>query len=101
MNVKFGSEFKSAKKLLTDRSLVIAISQSGETADTLEALEMAKSKGATIVSIVNVETSTMARYSDIVLPLKAGPGESSGFNKGYNFSNCNSHIIGIRSCRQT
>lgn len=73
VNVKFGSEFKSAKNFLTDRSLVIAISQSGETADTLEALEMAKSKGATIVSIVNVETSTMARYSDIVLPLKAGP----------------------------
>lgn len=73
VNVKFGSEFQSAKHFLTDRSLVIAISQSGETADTLEALEMAKAKGAKIVSIVNVETSTMARMSDIVLPLKAGP----------------------------
>jgi glucosamine--fructose-6-phosphate aminotransferase (isomerizing) len=73
VNVKFGSEFKSAKHFLTDRSLVIAISQSGETADTLEALEIAKEKGAKIVSIVNVETSTMARMSDIVLPLKAGP----------------------------
>ncbi len=73
INTKFGSEFKSAKHFLTDRSLVIAISQSGETADTLEALEIAKEKGATIVSIVNVETSTMARLSDIVLPLKAGP----------------------------
>ncbi len=73
VNVKFGSEFKSAKHFLTDRSLVIAISQSGETADTLEALELAKAKGAKIVSIVNVETSTMARISDLVLPLKAGP----------------------------
>ncbi|MBI4127081.1 glutamine--fructose-6-phosphate transaminase (isomerizing) [Candidatus Peregrinibacteria bacterium] len=73
VNVKFGSEFASVKNFLTDRSLVIAISQSGETADTLEALEIAKSKGATVVSIVNVETSTMARLSDIVLPLKAGP----------------------------
>ncbi len=73
VNVKFGSEFKSAKHFLTDRSLVIAISQSGETADTLEALEIAKEKGATIVALVNVETSTMARMSDIVLPLKAGP----------------------------
>lgn len=73
VNVKFGSEFGSAKSFLKDRSLVIAISQSGETADTLEAIEIAKSKGATIVSIVNVETSTMARMSDIVLPLKAGP----------------------------
>ena len=73
VNVKFGSEFKSAKHFLTDRSLVIAISQSGETADTLEALEIAREKGATVVAIVNVETSTMARLSDIVLPLKAGP----------------------------
>ncbi|MFA5789068.1 MAG: glutamine--fructose-6-phosphate transaminase (isomerizing) [Candidatus Gracilibacteria bacterium] len=73
VNTKFGSEFKSAKHFLTDRSLVIAISQSGETADILEALEIAKKKGATIVSIVNVETSTLARISDIVLPLKAGP----------------------------
>lgn len=73
INVKFGSEFQSAKHFLTDRSLVIAISQSGETADTLEALEIAKAKGAKIISIVNVETSTMARMSDIVLPIKAGP----------------------------
>ena len=41
---------------------------------------MAKSKGATIVSIVNVETSTMYRYSDIVLPLKAGP-EKAGLQQ--------------------
>lgn len=73
VNVKFGSEFKSARHFLTDRSLVIAISQSGETADTLEAIEMAKSKGAQVLSIVNVETSTMARLSDLVIPLKAGP----------------------------
>ncbi len=73
VNVKFGSEFKSARHFLTDRSLIIAISQSGETADTLEALEIAKSKGAKIISIVNVETSTMARMSDLVIPLKAGP----------------------------
>lgn len=73
VNVKFGSEFKSARHFLTDRSLVICISQSGETADTLEAIEIAKSKGADILSIVNVETSTMARLSDLVIPLKAGP----------------------------
>lgn len=73
VNVKFGSEFALARHFLTNRSLVIAISQSGETADTLEALEIAKSKGAAIVSIVNVETSTMARMSDFVIPLKAGP----------------------------
>lgn len=73
VNVKFGSEFHTAKHFLTDRSLVIAISQSGETADTLEALELAKAKGAKIIAIVNVETSTMARMADLVLPIKAGP----------------------------
>ncbi|MBT4384908.1 glutamine--fructose-6-phosphate transaminase (isomerizing) [Candidatus Peregrinibacteria bacterium] len=72
VNVKFGSEFQSARHFLTEQSLIIAISQSGETADTLEAMEIAKSKGAKIVSIVNVETSTMARMSDIILPIKAG-----------------------------
>jgi glucosamine--fructose-6-phosphate aminotransferase (isomerizing) len=73
VNTAFGSEFMNYHHFLTDRSLVIAVSQSGETADTLEALEIAKSKGAKIISIVNVETSTMARISDMVLPIKAGP----------------------------
>lgn len=73
VTVKFGSEFHIIEPFLNAHSLVIAISQSGETADTLEALELAKAKGAKIISIVNVETSTMARLSDVVLPIKAGP----------------------------
>lgn len=73
INTSFGSEFPNHHHFLTEKSLVIAVSQSGETADTLEALEIAKKKGAKIISIVNVETSTMARMSDIVLPIKAGP----------------------------
>jgi len=73
INFMFGSEFASFLPFMKDRSLMIAISQSGETADTLEAIEEAKKKGVKIVSIVNVETSTMARISDIVIPIKAGP----------------------------
>jgi glucosamine--fructose-6-phosphate aminotransferase (isomerizing) len=73
INFKFGSEFPSQKTFLKKGSLMIAVSQSGETADTLEAIEIAKEKGMKIVSIVNVENSSMARLSDIVLPLKAGP----------------------------
>ncbi|MBU1151575.1 glutamine--fructose-6-phosphate transaminase (isomerizing) [Patescibacteria group bacterium] len=69
----FGSEFLSQAGFLNKKSIVIAISQSGETADTMEALEMAKEKGAKIVSIVNVENSSMARISDFVIPIKAGP----------------------------
>ncbi|MFC1615612.1 glutamine--fructose-6-phosphate transaminase (isomerizing) [Patescibacteria group bacterium] len=73
VNFRFGSEFASQKHFLTDKSLMICVSQSGETADTLEAIELAKEKGVKVVSIVNVESSTMARISDIVIPIKAGP----------------------------
>lgn len=67
------SEFHLSSRFLTPQSVVIAISQSGETADTLDALEQAERAGAKIVSIVNVETSTMARISSKVVPIKAGP----------------------------
>jgi len=73
INVTFGSEFNHYKHFIKDRSLMIAVSQSGETADTLEAIEVAQDKGAQVASILNVETSTMARISDFVLPVKAGP----------------------------
>ncbi|MBI2463855.1 glutamine--fructose-6-phosphate transaminase (isomerizing) [Candidatus Peregrinibacteria bacterium] len=73
INTTFGSEFPSYHHFLTNRSLLIAVSQSGETADTLEAMEVAKEKGCKLISIVNVESSTMARMSDIIIPLKVGP----------------------------
>jgi glucosamine--fructose-6-phosphate aminotransferase (isomerizing) len=73
INFSFGSEFQSQKEFIDEKTLLIAISQSGETADTLEAIEVAKKKEVKIASIVNVESSTMARISDIVVPIKAGP----------------------------
>ncbi|MFA6992442.1 MAG: glutamine--fructose-6-phosphate transaminase (isomerizing) [Candidatus Gracilibacteria bacterium] len=73
INFSFGSEFKNHQEFLTKKSLMIAISQSGETADTLEAIETAKAKGVKVVAIVNVENSTIARMADIVIPIKAGP----------------------------
>ncbi|MDD3861757.1 MAG: glutamine--fructose-6-phosphate transaminase (isomerizing) [Candidatus Gracilibacteria bacterium] len=72
INFKFGSEFRSQKNFLTNKSLMIAVSQSGETADTLEAIEIAKQKGVKIVAIVNAENSSIARMADIVIPIKAG-----------------------------
>lgn len=69
----FGSEFQNYKNFIDKKSLIIAVSQSGETADTLEAIELAKEKGAKVVSIVNVENSSIARLSDFVIPIKAGP----------------------------
>ncbi|MBT5016436.1 glutamine--fructose-6-phosphate transaminase (isomerizing) [Candidatus Peregrinibacteria bacterium] len=73
VNFTFGSEFASYQDFLTDKTLLLSISQSGETADTLEAIEVAQKKGVKIASIVNVESSTMARISDLVIPIKAGP----------------------------
>ncbi|MBI5754721.1 SIS domain-containing protein [Candidatus Peregrinibacteria bacterium] len=73
VNAVFGSEFGSHKHFLTKDSLLIAVSQSGETADTLEAMEIAKEKGCKLITIVNVESSTMARMADIVIPIKVGP----------------------------
>lgn len=52
---------------------IIAISQSGETADLLDAIKLAKQKNAPIISLVNVATSTLARISDITIPLNSGP----------------------------
>mgnify|MGYP001575602413 CR=1 FL=1 len=73
VNVIVGSEFPSHQDFLKEKSLVIAVSQSGETADTLEAIEVAKKKGCKVLSIVNVEGSTMDRASHLTLHIKAGP----------------------------
>lgn len=73
VNFSYGSEFPYHQHFLTNKTLMIAVSQSGETADTLEAIEIAKKKGVKVASIVNVESSTIARISDIVVPIKAGP----------------------------
>ncbi len=73
VNVVVGSEFPSHQDFLKEKSLVIAVSQSGETADTLEAIEVAKKKKSKVLSIVNVEGSTMDRESDYSLHIKAGP----------------------------
>ena len=73
VNVIVGSEFPSYEDFLKEKSLVIAVSQSGETADTLEAIDVAKKKGSKVLSIVNVEGSTMDRESDFAIHIKAGP----------------------------
>lgn len=73
VNFAFGSELANFKEFINKKTVLICVSQSGETADTLEAIEVAQEKGAKVISIVNVESSTMARVSDIVLPIKAGP----------------------------
>lgn len=73
VNFAPASEFPIYHHFLRPESLLIVISQSGETADVLEAMEVAKKKGAKVLSIVNVEGSTIARQSDFSLHIKAGP----------------------------
>lgn len=73
VNFAPASEFPIYHHFLRSESLLIVVSQSGETADVLEAMEVAKSKGAKVLSIVNVKGSSIARNSDFSLFINAGP----------------------------
>ena len=73
VNVTSGGEFKVHHHFLKPESLMIVVSQSGETADTLEAMKVAKSKGAKVLAIVNAEGSTIDREADYTLLINAGP----------------------------
>jgi len=73
VEVEYASEFRYRHPIIEDGTLVMSISQSGETADTLAAIREAKQKGAKILSIVNVKGSSIDRESDSVLYTFAGP----------------------------
>ncbi|MEK7137825.1 MAG: isomerizing glutamine--fructose-6-phosphate transaminase, partial [Patescibacteria group bacterium] len=73
VNFAPASEFPLHHHFLVPESLLVVVSQSGETADVLEAMKVAKSKGAKVLSIVNVEGSSIARASDYSLLINAGP----------------------------
>ena len=73
VEVDIASEFRYRKPSLSNKSIFIAVSQSGETADTLAALRYCKEAGLKTAALVNVLTSTMAREADIALPINAGP----------------------------
>jgi glucosamine--fructose-6-phosphate aminotransferase (isomerizing) len=73
VEVEYASEFRYRNPIITEEDVVIAISQSGETADTLAAIELAKSKGATILGVCNVVGSSIARITDAGSYTHAGP----------------------------
>ncbi|MDX2001547.1 MAG: glutamine--fructose-6-phosphate transaminase (isomerizing) [Chitinophagales bacterium] len=73
VEVEYASEFRYRNPILTEKDVVIAISQSGETADTLAALELAKSKGATVFGICNVVGSSIPRMTHAGIYTHAGP----------------------------
>lgn len=71
--VEVASEYHTRKPVVGARTLFVTVSQSGETADTLQALRYAKKMGATTIAVCNVEGSSLARESDFVLLTRAGP----------------------------
>ena len=73
VEVEYASEFRYRNPIIHKDDIVIAVSQSGETADTLAAIELAKSKGATILGVCNVVGSSIARFSDEGVYTHAGP----------------------------
>jgi glucosamine--fructose-6-phosphate aminotransferase (isomerizing) len=73
VDIDIASEFRYRDPPLEPGGIALFVSQSGETADTLASLRCAKAKGQNIISVVNVDSSTMARESDIVAPTLAGP----------------------------
>ena len=84
VRVELASEFRYRKSRLTPDSLVIIISQSGETADSLAALRMAKEKGLPTLAIVNVVGSSIAREADYCMYTLAGPEISVATTKAYS-----------------
>lgn len=95
IEVDLASEFRYRDPLVDEHTLVIIISQSGETADTLEALRCAKAKGARILSIVNVVGSSIANESHDVLYTWAGPEISVATTKAYSTQLVIIYLIGI------
>ncbi|QDC36107.1 glutamine--fructose-6-phosphate transaminase (isomerizing) [Sphingobium fuliginis] len=73
VDIDVASEFRYRAPVMEEGGLMIVISQSGETADTLAALRHARAEGQKIAAVVNVPTSTMAREADLLLPTNAGP----------------------------
>ena len=95
VEVCLASEFRYSDPIVDDRTLVIVISQSGETLDTMAALREAKARGAYILSIVNVVGSSIARESDDVLYTWAGPEIAVATTKAYSTQLAVLDMIGL------
>lgn len=96
VNVEIASEFRYANPIIDEHTLVITISQSGETADTLAALRLAHENGSKTLSIVNVKGSSIARESDFVLYTHAGPEIAVASTKAYTVQLAALYIFAFR-----
>ncbi|MDZ4745131.1 MAG: glutamine--fructose-6-phosphate transaminase (isomerizing) [bacterium] len=88
VEVEYASEFRYRNPIIYPDDIVIAISQSGETADTLAAIREAKSKGATVIGMVNVVGSSIARETDAGVYLHAGPEIGVASTKAFTSQLC-------------
>lgn len=95
VRVELASEFRYRTPLLPEKTLVIIISQSGETADSLAALRQAKQYGASTLAIVNVVGSTIAREADHVFYTLAGPEIAVATTKAYSTQLAASYVLAI------
>jgi len=99
VDVELASEYRYREPSLNKNTVVIPISQSGETMDTLMALRYAKSKGAKILSVCNTNGSTIARESDSVLYTHAGPEIAVASTKAFATQLVAMYLIGIEIAR--
>ncbi len=95
VSVEVASEFRYRDPMMDENSLVILISQSGETADTMAALREAKAKGATTLAITNVVGSAISREADMVIYLWAGPEISVASTKAYTSMLIALYLLGL------
>ena len=99
VEIDIASEFRYRNPILVKNSLVVIISQSGETADSLAALRLAKEKGAAVLGIVNVVGSSIARESDYTLYTYAGPEISVATTKAYSTQLVAMYLVAMRTAQ--
>lgn len=93
--VDYGSEFRYRDPLIDDRTLMMVVSQSGETADTLAAVEAAHERGAPVLAICNVVDSSIARKADAVMYTHAGPEISVASTKAFTTQLTALYLLGL------
>ena len=96
VRVELASEFRYRDPILSEQMLVIIISQSGETADSLAALREAKERGAKTLAVVNVVGSSIAREADMVFYTKAGPEISVATTKAYSAQLAAGYLLAVQ-----
>ncbi len=93
--VDYGSEFRYRDPLIDEKTLLLVVSQSGETADTLAALQTARERGAPVAAVCNVVDSSIARKSDAVIYTHAGPEISVASTKAFTTQLTALYVLGI------